>query len=107
MSVTRTKSNIATLDSLTVTNGSFNPSFSKDTLEYSVTVPVETTEFNVSGVTTESHANITSGVGHYTMTESSTRVEVVVVSEDLSATNTYILNITRTKSSVNTLQILL
>ena len=103
LSVTRTKSNIATLDSLTVTNGSFNPSFSKDTLEYSVTVPVETTEFNVSGVTTESHANITSGVGHYTMTESSTRVEVVVVSEDLSATNTYILNITRTKSSVNTL----
>lgn len=103
LSVTRTKSNIATLDSLTVTNGSFNPSFSKDTLEYSVTVPVETTEFNVSGVTTESHANITSGVGHYTMTESSTRVEVVVVSEDLSATNIYILNITRTKSSVNTL----
>lgn len=103
LSVTRTKSNIATLDSLTVTNGSFNPSFSKDTLEYSVTVPVETTEFNVSGVTTESHANITSGVGHYTMTESSTRVEVVVVSEDLSVTNTYILNITRTKSSVNTL----
>lgn len=103
LSVTRTKSNIATLDSLTVTNGSFNPSFSKDTFEYSVTVPVETTEFNVSGVTTESHANITSGVGHYTMTESSTRVEVVVVSEDLSVTNTYILNITRTKSSVNTL----
>lgn len=101
--VTREKSNVATLDSLTVTNGSFNPSFNKDTSEYTVTVPVETTEFDVNATTTEPHANITSGVGHYTMTESTKEIEVIVVSEDLSTTKTYKLNITRTKSSDNTL----
>ena len=101
--VTRTKSNVATLDSLTVTNGSFNPSFNKDTLEYNVTVPVETTDFDVNATTTEPHASITSGVGHYSMTESTKKIEVVVASEDLTETKTYKLNISRTKSSDNTL----
>ena len=101
--VTREKSNIATLDKLTVTNGSFNPSFNKDTLEYNVTVPVETTDFDINATTTEPHASITSGVGHYTMTESTKEIEVVVVSEDLTETKTYKLNISRTKSSDNTL----
>lgn len=101
--VTREKSNIASLSSLTVTNGSFNPSFNANTFEYDVTVPVNTTEFDVSGVTTEAHASITSGVGHYNMTSSTMKVEVVVTSEDLSTTKTYILNISRTKSSINTL----
>ena len=101
--VTRTKSNVATLDSLTVTNGSFNPSFNKDTLEYNVTVPVETTDFDVNAITTEPHASITSGVGHYSMTESTKKIEVVVASEDLTETKTYKLNISRTKSSDNTL----
>ncbi|MCI5967208.1 MAG: cadherin-like beta sandwich domain-containing protein [Tenericutes bacterium] len=101
--VTRTKSNVATLDSLTVTNGSFNPSFNKDTLEYNVTVPVETTDFDVNAITTEPHASITSGIGHYSMTESTKKIEVVVASEDLTETKTYKLNISRTKSSDNTL----
>lgn len=103
LAVTKEKSNVATLDELTVTNGSFNPSFNKDTLEYNVTVPVETTEFDISATTTEPHASITSGIGHYTMTESTKKIEVVVVSEDLTVTKTYKLNISRTKSSDNTL----
>ena len=103
LAVTKEKSNIATLDELTVTNGSFNPSFNKDTLKYNVTVPVETTEFDVSATTTEPHASITSGIGHYTMTESTKEIDVVVVSEDLTETKTYKLNISRTKSSDNTL----
>lgn len=101
--VTREKSNVATLSSLTVTNGSFNPSFNANTFEYDVTVPVDTEDFDVAAITTEPHASITSGVGHYTMTESTMTVEVVVTSEDLSDTKTYTLNISRTKSSVNTL----
>ena len=103
LDVTREKSNVATLSSLTVTDGSFNPSFNPDTLEYEVTVPVDATEFDVAAVTTEQHANITSGVGHYNLTESSKTVEVVVVSEDLSDTKTYKLTVNRIKSSDNTL----
>lgn len=103
LNVAREKSNVATLSSLTVTNGSFNPSFNSETLAYEVTVPVDTTEFDVAAITTEPHANITSGVGHYIMTESSKEIKVVVVSEDLSDTKTYILNVVRTQSSDNTL----
>jgi len=101
--VTRTKASIATLSSITVTNGSFNPSFKSDTFTYDVTVPVDTTDFNVSAVLTDQNASIMSGTGNYTMTESTKKVEIVVVSEDLSVTETYTLNINRTKSSVNTL----
>ena len=106
LNVIREKSNVATLSSLTVTDGSFNPSFNPETYEYEVTVPVDTTEFDVNAVTTEQHASITSGVGHYTMTESSKKIEVVVASEDLSTTKTYKLNIVRTKSSDNTLSMI-
>lgn len=101
--VTREKAKIATLSSITVTNGSFNPSFKSDKFEYEVTVPVDTTDFNVSVVLTDQNASITSGTGNYTMTESNMEVKIVVVSEDLSETKTYTLNINRTKSSVNTL----
>lgn len=101
--VTREKSNVATLSSLTVTNGSFNPSFNSNTFEYDVTVPVDTEEFDVVAITTEPHAIITSGTGHYDMTESTMTVYVQVTSEDLTKNETYTLNISRTKSSVNTL----
>ena len=101
--VTREKSNIATLKSLTVTNGSFNPSFNSELGEYTVSVPVNTTEFDIAAETTEEHAHITSGVGHYTMNESNMTKEIVVVSEDESVTKKYILNIVREKSSINTL----
>lgn len=101
--VTREKSNVATLSSLTVTNGSFNPSFKSDTFTYDVTVPVDTTEFDVAAIATEPHAIITSGTGHYDMTESTMTVYVQVTSEDLTSNETYTLNISRTKSSINTL----
>ena len=95
----------ASLANLKKTNDEFNltPEFESSTLEYNVTVPVETTEFDISATTTEPHASITSGIGHYTMTESTKKIEVVVVSEDLTVTKTYKLNISRTKSSDNTL----
>ena len=101
--VTREKSDVATLSSLTVTNGSFNPSFKSDTFEYVVAVPVDTTDFTVTGVVTEPHAKIVSGDGYYTMTQSNMVVEVVVESEDSSKTIKYKLNIERQKSSNNNL----
>lgn len=104
LSVTRTKSNVATLDSLTVTDGSFNPSFSPGVFEYTVTVPVDTIEFDVAATKTDAKSEITGGTGHYTLSASTATVNVVVVSEDLKKTNTYKLNIVRTESSVNTLK---
>ena len=106
LEVTREKSNIATLDSVTVTNGAFNPSFNTNKFIYDVTIPVDATEFDVVAIPTEEHANITSGTGHYVLSsnESSKEVKIVVLSQDLSDTKTYTLNILRTKSSINTLK---
>ncbi len=101
--VTRQKNNDATLKTLTVSNGSFSPSFQPSREEYTVIVPVGTTDFDVTAVPTDPNANVTSGAGHYTMTNSTMTVEIVVVSEDLNVTKKYKLNIERTKSSVNTL----
>lgn len=104
LAVTRKKSNVATLDSLVVTDGAFSPSFNKDTFAYNVTIPVGTIEFDVSATKTDSNSKIISGVGHYKMDESTKTIEIVVISEDESVTNTYILNVNRTKSSINTLK---
>lgn len=101
--VTREKSSIALLDTLTITNGSFNPSFNSNTFEYSVTVPVDTTEFDVSATKVDDKSVITQGTGHYQLTDSTKQIEVVVVSEDTKVSNSYILNITRIASSINTL----
>lgn len=101
--VTREKSDVALLSNLTVTNGSFLPSFSSNVFEYEVTVPVDVTEFNVTATKLESNSKVTSGEGHYNISTSEKQIEVTVVSEDETKSNTYILNIKRTKSSINTL----
>ena len=101
--VTREKSDVALLSNLTVTNGSFLPSFSSNVFEYEVTVPVDVTEFNVTATKLEPNSKVTSGEGHYNISTSEKQIEVTVVSEDETKSNTYILNIKRTKSSVNTL----
>ena len=101
--VTREKSDVALLSNLTVTNGSFLPSFSSNVFEYEVTVPVDVTEFNVTATKLEPNSKVTSGEGHYNISTSEKQIEVTVVSEDETKSNTYILNIKRTKSSINTL----
>ena len=101
--VTREKSDVALLSNLTVTNGSFLPSFSSNVFEYEVTVPVDVTEFNVTATKLEPNSKVTSGEGHYNISTSEKQIEVTVVSEDGTKSNTYILNIKRTKSSINTL----
>ena len=103
LAITREKSNVATLDSLTVSNGSFSPSFNKDTHEYIITLPVDTTSYTISATPTDSNATITSGTGNYVMNSSTKTTEVVVLSEDGTTLKKYKLNINRTKSSVNTL----
>ena len=101
--VTREKSDVVLLSNLTVTNGSFLPSFSSNVFEYEVTVPVDVTEFNVTATKLEPNSKVTSGEGHYNISTSEKQIEVTVVSEDETKSNTYILNIKRTKSSINTL----
>ena len=99
LEVTREKSDVATLNSLTVTNGSFNPSFKSEIFDYHVTLPVSATEFDIAATLTEENAKIISGTGHYSLTNKVTEVDVVVVSENEEVTNTYHLTIERTASA--------
>src|SRR5574344_1921320 len=101
INITRTKSSDATLSALSVSDGSFSPSFTSSGTSYTVTVPATATSFTVSYTKTNSGASVT-GAGTYTMSGSTQTVSVVVTAED-GTTKTYTLNIERIKSSVNTL----
>ena len=52
------QSNVATLSDLTTTEGSLNPEFNAATLEYTVTVPYETTSLTVTGTKADDNATM-------------------------------------------------
>ena len=103
--VTRTKSNVSTLHTLTVQGGSFSPSFvqdSKDTLRYTVTIPETTDKVIINATPTDENATII-GLGEFTFSANAT-FPVNVTSEDGSDTTAYYLDVVRSTSSVNTLK---
>ena len=102
--IIREKGSDATLATLSVTDGSFSPSFTPSTNTYSVTVPTSTTSFTVSGTKTDSMATINSGLATFDLTSSNMQVQVIVTAEDGITTKTYYLNITRIASSDNKLK---
>ena len=122
--ITRTKSNIATLSSLDVTDedgtviGSYGTkpfvpnSFTPDeaggiNMTYEVSVPVDTTRFKISAVASEQHAVIV-GDGVYdldtTANDSVTTKTITVTSEDNNVVYNYVLKVSRAKSSDNRLK---
>ena len=109
--VTRTKSAVNTLDSLTVrgtngASGSFAPSFNKNNAsdEYTVTIPATVNEINISYTKTDSESTVT-GAGTKTLTASEMDFEVVVTPEDQiqDHVRTYVLHIKRNESVISTL----
>ena len=107
--VTRTKSNVATLHTLTVSGGSFNPSFTPDDatkLVYTVTVPVTATSIDIAATPTESKAQIVTGTGNFALTASNQTFDIHVRSEDETNNVHYTLKINRTQSSDNTLRLI-
>ena len=103
--VTRGKSNISTLHTLTVEGGSFNPSFvpdSKTPTRYRITIPETYTSVTIGATPTDANADVT-GIGTFNFSENTT-FAVNVTSEDQSDTTSYQLDIVRSTSSVNTLK---
>ena len=99
--ITRESSDVNTLNSLTVTNGSFSPSFTPNVNEYTVTLPSNATEFTVNytrAVDTETVEN----AGRYTLSSSTMDVTVNVIAEN-GDENPYVLHIVRSASAVSTL----
>ena len=108
LKVTRTKSNIATLHTLEVVNGSFSPSFVPDDANqtvYNVTVPESATSIEINATTTDAQAEIITGTGNFALTASNQTYDIHVRSEDGNVNIHYTLKVTRTKSSDNTLKV--
>jgi hypothetical protein len=83
------KSSDATLSSLEIEGATLSPKFDKDTLEYTVEMPAETTKVNIKATASDSKASI-KGSGEVEVTDGANKIELVVTAED-STTKTYIL----------------
>lgn len=87
----REKSNDATLSSLSLEGYELTPKFSKDKLEYSVTVPSTVNSVKLNAKVSESHASLT-GTGEVEVSEGLNVLEVVVTAET-GAKKTYVVNV--------------
>ena len=106
--ITREKSSVNTLQSLTVTNGSFSPSFEPNKNEYTVSIPAGINEVTVNYQTTDSTARV-EGAGRKVLGDQSTMdVVVTVIPEDsqdgtIDHKKEYTLHLVRTASAISTL----
>ena len=101
LNVEREKNNDATLDSLTVSEGTLTPTFNKNTLNYTVNVDNDVTSIDVNATSTDSNATVT-GTGTKQLNTGDNTVTIKVTSESGSE-NTYTINVIRAKSSNNNL----
>ena len=99
--LSRDKSTDATLDSLTVSEGTLTPTFNKNTLNYTINVNNDVTSIDVNATTTDSNATVT-GTGTKQLNTGNNLINIVVKSES-GTENTYTINVIRAKSSNNNL----
>ena len=97
--LSRDKSTDATLDSLTVSEGTLTPTFNKNTLNYTINVNNDVTSIDVNATTTDSNATVT-GTGTKQLNTGNNLINIVVKSES-GTENTYTINVIRAKSSNN------
>ncbi len=97
--LSRDKSTDATLDSLTVSEGTLTPTFNKNTLNYTVNVDNDVTSIDVNATSTDSNATVT-GTGTKQLNTGNNLINIVVKSES-GTENTYTINVIRAKSSNN------
>lgn len=79
------------LSNLSVGDYSLTPEFSQGTLEYSVTLPAETTSVEIAATPAQSGAQV-SGAGVREVTDGDNRIEIIVTAENGSS-KTYVLNV--------------
>lgn len=89
------KSKDSTLSAFEVKEGAISPEFKKDVKEYTLTVPYETTEVNVTATPTDSKAKV-EVKGNKDLKEGENVVTVTVTAEDGSTTD-YIIKVTRAR----------
>ena len=81
------KSDVATLKSLAVSGGTLAPTFTEDTISYTATFAVSTTDTTVTAEPTDSKASV-EGTGNKSVSDGSS-LTVKVTAEDGTTTKTY------------------
>lgn len=84
-------SSVNTLKSLSIEGFKFDKDFDKDTTEYNVEVPSDTTKVNVKATATDENATV-SGTGEKEVSEGNNKLEVKVTAENGNV-KTYIINV--------------
>lgn len=87
------KSTDSTLSALSIKEGAITPEFKKDVKEYSLTIPYETSEVNVTATANDSKAKVAIE-GNKELKEGDNTVKVLVTAEDGTST-TYTIKVTR------------
>ncbi len=100
--VTKDISNNNDLSDIILSAGELNPKFDKDTTEYEVTVPHDTSKINVEGILADANAYIT-GNGEYALVTGENTITLKVTSE-LGEEKTYTLKVTKGQSDDNSLK---
>lgn len=111
MKITRELSGNAFLKSISILDpasntdiGSWTPSFADGITTYSVSVPVTTTNIKITAEPGESHQVITKEhLGEFPLSSSNQTFNILVTSEN-GHTETYVLNIVREQSRINSLK---
>ncbi len=89
------KSSDSSLKELTIKEGKISPEFKNDVKEYTLSVPYETSEVNVTATTTDSKATV-EVKGNKDLKEGENVVTVNVTAED-GSTSRYIIKVTRAR----------
>ncbi len=101
--VTRKPNSDATLKSLGVTNKTITPTFDKDTLLYTLTVPYSVDNITITGVATQGVSSVT-GLGSKVLVVGENSFDIKVTAEDKTTTKTYNITVTRQKDTDTSLK---
>lgn len=102
--ITRQLSSNTNLKSLSSSDGMINPNFDKDTKEYTLTVPYEVENANITALAEDGNASVNI-TGNTNLKVGANNVTITVTAED-GTTDTYKVIVTRQPSSNNYLQTL-
>jgi len=100
--ITRPASTVDTLSSLSSDVGTLSPSFGSGITSYKLTLPKDTTGFNISADTTSIYASI-SGTGAYTVGSITDNKVLVIVTPESGDTKTYEIEVEIEKNTTNDL----
>ena len=91
----RSKNNVATLSSLSISNVTLNETFDSNVFDYSASVNSDVSNINISYELTDENSSVSGDIGNVNVHFGTNKYTIKVISEDGIVENTYNLNIYR------------